>query len=594
MLIQMRHRPHTAKRWGVFLSLVGIAAQALVSEAAPVPPRQSQPWTPTTTNLPSNLKTAVDFVFQTGMADPRDCDYREIEILVGTRTQTAGVVVKTRGWMLPAPGNAATNYGIGWNGQIYPLKSIGKPANAEDDARSTVRVMTEIMTKNKGIGSIGSQVCTSEDYSVGTRWLTPMKAAMLLRFAPADVAEACARLIERDEPFLLLATDRLWTMYDRATCAHLRGDDDLAYELALNLTQAQNDCEAEAKARGVRFDQRLEPDPRFSKAEGYFPFLDPLPLLLEDQQRRHHRASPLRDPAKIDDKAERIAALIGQLENLTPQADGNFPDYDPLKNATVQALVREGWEAVGPLIECYENDHRLTRVIPYSMVGGPFSSRSHRVITSVREPAYVAIENILETTQFARDFSGNVIPEKRQAIYQRTAAAMRAYWNRFKDVSREERLYAILQDDHGRWFEAASILVQPTNNACVPSARWNYPWGLSVDLNDKTPMRGEALRTKTNPSVAELLIKRMEGLAAFSAGKTPVGGTVDDASDLNGACDLAFCLTKWDPHAGTETIRKLTDLALKKLNPQTYCSLSSHMTLSAQLPALISIRARAG
>jgi len=82
-------------------------------------------------------------------------------------------------------------------------------ASAEDDARDMVRVKTETMTRNKGFGSLHGQICTTEDYSVGTQWLTPAKIAMILRFAPAELAEACGRLIEKDEPFLLLATDRL-------------------------------------------------------------------------------------------------------------------------------------------------------------------------------------------------------------------------------------------------------------------------------------------------------------------------------------------------------------------------------------------------
>jgi len=91
-------------------------------------------------------------------------------------------------------------------------------------------------------------------------------------------------------------------------------------------------------------------------------------------------------------------------------------------------------------------------------------------------------------------------------------------------------------------------------------------------------MRGELLRARMNPSVSDLLIKRIEALAALSAGKSPEGGTVDDASDLNGACDLAFCLAKWDRTVGTGTFRKLTDLAYTKLDPNKHCSLCSHMT----------------
>jgi hypothetical protein len=91
-----------------------------------------------------------------------------------------------------------------------------------------------------------------------------------------------------------------------------------------------------------------------------------------------------------------------------------------------------------------------------------------------------------------------------------------------------------------------------------------------------------------------LLNKRIETLAALSAGKSAEGGAVDDASDLNVACDLAFCLAKWDRTAGAGTFRRLTDLAYTKLDPGKHSSLVSHMTLSAQLAALVSVRAKAG
>lgn len=311
---------------------------ALADDATffPVPPLQSEPW-PSSSVVPTNLQRTVDFLFRTGMGDPRGCDYREIEIVVGSLSKASGVAVKTRGWVLPATTGSRTNYDIGWNGLIYQLTSVGDPASAKDDANSLIRVMTETMAQNGGLGTIRGQVCATEDYCVGTQWLTPAKIAMILRFAPAEFAKACVRLTEKDEVFLLLATDRLWTMYDRATCAHLRGDDDLAYRQALALVQARDKCEAEARSLGLRFDQRFQPDPHYSKAESYFPFLDGLPLLVQDQERRHGRSSLLRDPATIANKSQRITALIDQLENVTAQQAGYALDYDFLKNSTVQA-----------------------------------------------------------------------------------------------------------------------------------------------------------------------------------------------------------------------------------------------------------------
>jgi len=78
---------------------------------------------------------------------------------------------------------------------------------------------------------------------------------MIFRFAPPGLAEECAQLFPNKRSILTLSTGFLWTAFDRAICAHMRGDDDLAYFTALTLTQAQKIYETEAKARGIPIQQ---------------------------------------------------------------------------------------------------------------------------------------------------------------------------------------------------------------------------------------------------------------------------------------------------------------------------------------------------
>jgi hypothetical protein len=404
------------------------------------------------------------------MADPRGCEYREIELVIGSVWKASGTSFKTHGWILPAAKTVQTNYAIGWNGLVYPLVSIGGPASAEDDAGSMIKAMLP--------HDMRAQIWAEEAYALGTRWLTPAKAVMILRFAPAVLAEECARTLGQDDPFLLLATDRLWTAFDRAICAHIRGDDDLAYVTALSLTQATKTCESEARARGLTTLQAPEANFRRNQStsapESYFPFLNSFPALLQDEERRHHRKIPLRDPATAATKAERIAALIDQLENVSARQAGYSLDYSLRESPTVQALINEGWDAVEPLLQCYEHDDRLTRVVPVSQFSsGAWQSRADRKISGVRSPAYAALEGILETPQFAPVFTGNETPEENAAIYKRTAAAMHEYWKKYRGLTREERLYEILKDDHGAWLEAASIIVLPTNRPIVPFISWS-------------------------------------------------------------------------------------------------------------------------
>jgi len=526
--------------------------------------------------LPPGLQSAVNILFQTGMADPRGCDYREIEVVAGNSWTASGTTNKTHGWLLPAANGARTNYAIGWNGLIYPTVSVGNPANAEDDARALIRAMSPPAIPNKVIFDVGVQTYIDEDYSLSVRWLTPAKAAMIFRFAPPGLAEECAQLFPNKDPFLTLSTGFLWTAFDRAICAHMRGDDDLAYFTALTLTQAQKIYETEAKARGIPIQQGSRQNGSTQNIESYFQFLNSLPALLQDQERRHQRNTPLRDPATITNKTERIVALIDQLENVSAQPAGRFSrDYNLLGNPTIQALINEGWDAIEPLLQCYEHDDRLTRIIPVIHVGGgigPEYARNNRRIIEVRSAAYAALEGIIETPQFAPQFSGKETPEEKDAIYKASALAIRGYWERYRGMSRAERLYQKLKDDHGQWLEAATLIVQSTNQAIFV----------------------ESLRSKSNPSVSDLLIRRAESLAARSKRKTESGGTVDDASELNEACDLAFCLAKWDPKSALKTMQLLSDLSFQKLSPAHYSSLSSHFALAGQLPELIKFRANAG
>jgi hypothetical protein len=569
--------------WAQTISALGQIAGTNALDPFPVPPAQSQPWR-APANLPADLATAVELLFQSGLADPRGCEYREIEVAAGDVWKPSPVIVKTHGWIFRPRAGAQTNFAIGWNGLVYRPISIGTSANPLDDAEKMIDALA-------GHG-LENQNWVDEEYALSTQWLTPVKAAMILRFGPPELSARCARLLGTSDPFLLLATDRLWVAYDRGICAHMLGDDDVAYSLFQAVNSAKQSFESIARSRGLSTEQSPEGDLRKRETrtplDSYFPFLDSLPVVLRDQKRRHQRQKPLPDPASVTNKTERIAALIDQLENI-PGQDG----YDLLKSPTVQALIREGWDAAPPLIQCFEQDNRLTRIVPVSHGGsGPWQSRAERTIVEVREPAYVALENILETSEFAPPYSRNQTPAEKAEAYRRAADAMRQYWKKYRGLPREERLLSILKDDHGNWLQAASILVQPTNQAVQLLREYSFwsavVWQLPLSLDDRPPMYGESLRSRTNPSVTDLLVRRIRDLSP----STSENG--DDAANLNEACNLAFCLARWDRQAATNQAAILCALSFRKLSPTNSSSLSSHMTLSGQLPALVDLRAKAG
>ena len=60
------------------------ATPRFIGKTLPIPPKQHSAWTAPTTVLPSNYVSATSALFERGLADPRDCEYREIEVGTGS------------------------------------------------------------------------------------------------------------------------------------------------------------------------------------------------------------------------------------------------------------------------------------------------------------------------------------------------------------------------------------------------------------------------------------------------------------------------------------------------------------------------------
>ena len=93
----------------------------LVVAAFPEPPQQRLAWTAATNVISPAFASAARVLFDQGLADPRGCDYREIEIQVGELWSDAGVRVKTHGWVLPQAAAGPQTFAVCWNGLVYPV-----------------------------------------------------------------------------------------------------------------------------------------------------------------------------------------------------------------------------------------------------------------------------------------------------------------------------------------------------------------------------------------------------------------------------------------------------------------------------------------
>lgn len=306
----------------------------------PEPPRQKQPWTPPTTELPKLLVTATAVLFEVGLADPRSCDYRVIEVAIGSCWNGGGGVVRTHGWVLPAEKDGKEHFAVCWNGLVYPLVWAGAKADLKADVRAAVTADEEWRAKhekNHGKNDFYRfRHAWAEGKSVSHEDLLPVKTCLLLRLGEEKLAakvwtawtagmkpDTNDDKVHLQDPYLMLAADWVWALFNRAVCAHMRGDDRLALADAQALTLIQKAVEAEAGNRG--FERRRSERDQDGKVP-YLNFLEPLPALRADQERRAKQPGQAKERRaelrKTSDKSRRIALLIEELEEASARQDG--------------------------------------------------------------------------------------------------------------------------------------------------------------------------------------------------------------------------------------------------------------------------------
>ena len=390
----------------------------------PDPPRQREPWQPPATALPRFLVGASATLFEQGLADPRGCDYHAIEIGIGNVWSGDGGVLKTHGWVLPAPAGEKTRFAVAWSGLVYPVVSIGEPADPAEDVKiiaQEARAAREARAKHPNMGGAGFNGfgTNNEASSVSPTSLHAIKVCLLLRLGRPELAEAVwaagtdrtrdagpaaakanSDLTSDGISYVSLANDFAWYLFDRAVCADMRGDDALALADARQLTSLQKAVETQAEAMGYDRPRRL-----VDRGEGpapYIEFLGQLPELLADHERRAREPKRPPVPPPGADKQARIAALIADLDQVAARQFSQPGGVSLGASPIVKALVELGDDAVGPLIEDLKHDPRLTRSVH---IWRDF--HRSRFIMGAHEAAYTALVGILETSFFGAASTGD-------------------------------------------------------------------------------------------------------------------------------------------------------------------------------------------
>jgi len=330
------------------------------------------------------------------------------------------------------------------------------------------------------------------------------------------------------DPFQVLVFEWSWAVFDRAICAHMRGDDALALADCRELDAVRPKLETEADRRGFERSEDFF-TPTHPKLP-HFSFLEPVPKLLADEQRRvkegPHRTVLETGRDKFPDKTGRIRALIADLEEVNArqwgQPGGVALNFDPI----VLALVAEGEEAVEPLLDCLEHDPRLTRSVRFGRDFG-----TDRDVLSVQKAAEAALNEILK-------------------VRFEAPAGYRNYWRKYHAQPMAERWYRTLLDDQagrGPWMEAARNILSRTDgtNVYLPG---NAP---KPDATNHYTLAGESLRAKNDPSISDLLARRAMLIAPKSYGSSEDCWTFEDAADLG------LLLAEWDKDAAVPALAQI-------------------------------------
>src|SRR6185437_2052149 len=164
-------------------------------------------------------------------------------------------------------------FAICWNGLVYPVKSIGTPADLHTEITNAFKWITLTNTingTNKVVameifsGRGGWNNAAGESSTVFFTNAFSTRVLLLLRCGETDNALKIWKFSGRafelrggigsindltnrpsNDPYLPLASDWTWAMFDRMISAHQRGDEILALATARQLAEVQPEIESE-------------------------------------------------------------------------------------------------------------------------------------------------------------------------------------------------------------------------------------------------------------------------------------------------------------------------------------------------------------
>ena len=263
-------------------------APKFTGKAIPDAPSQTVAWTSPPTKLPRSLTDATSALFDLGAADPRGCEYREVEI-------GNWQVEKARGFVMPERPGDTGRFVVGWDGVVRPAISVGDAADLEADvgalaaALKTSRESPDYHEYESVGASSNSPVVTRTHHrDVVPAFLdrrgpetaiprSPFSLCMLLRLGRADLAESLLAAATGWTPekvvpdvnaeyvgYAYLSGQWADVLYHRLVASHARGDDVVALDAGRRLDRFRKGVDARKAKRGAGCGFPLKKDRRDS------------------------------------------------------------------------------------------------------------------------------------------------------------------------------------------------------------------------------------------------------------------------------------------------------------------------------------------
>lgn len=479
---------------------------------------------------------ALRTMLEAGLPDPSGLPYHNIGISTGNCYTGFDGITRTEGWLLPAkPGEPV--FAIAWNGLVYP---VVEDKGAADFKERVVKI-TKVGEKDRAAWHD-----TGEATQVTPDTLSLIHGLYLTRLGETDAADYLLK--NREQPLKApplesdLALDWVWNLYERAVCAHMRGDPRMALASLTTCKQAIAGLEKPLK----------QVDGMFGNVKSWNEDL----LILEKDCERRLEAGKIGifDPEAFLAEEQSVQDLIDALDRIALPQDGQPGDVPLWESLVVKALVAKGDSAVEPLLQCLTKDPRLTQSVHFWR-----SHHKSRTILGVHEAALYALQSVLDADFFDLASTGDSLSARDPEYRTKLAALIRADWEKYGRTTGPSRTFRMLADDTAgidAWMQAGSSLFHITE----------YDEESGEPIPPSGPIPGEPLRVKRDPSVSDLLEKR-----AAEAGRLADTGDVEAG---HGRMALLAILLDWDEKRGRAAIGKL---AARWLESDTWNSEKQHV-----------------